>query len=78
MSNQTTNDKRAAEELSAAATALRRANVLFGLIAHAIASDDIEKFGPICLAEIGAEITATYGERAEGESEFFAEEGSHD
>jgi hypothetical protein len=70
----TANDKRAAEELSAAATALRRAGVLFELLAQAILSDDIEKFTPLCLAEIGAEITETYGERAEGEAEFFADE----
>jgi hypothetical protein len=74
MTKQTANNKRAAEELSAAATALRRANVLFGLLAQAILSDDIEKFTPLCLAEIGAEITETYSERAEGEAEFFADE----
>ena len=74
MSKQTTNDKRAAEELSAAATALWRANVLFGLLAQAILSGDIGKFTPLCLAEIGAEITETYSERAEGEAEFFADE----
>jgi len=71
MSKQTINDKRAAEELSAAATTLRRASVLFGLIAQAILTDDIEKFTPMCLAEIGAEITATYGKRAEDYVEIF-------
>jgi hypothetical protein len=66
-------NERAADELAAAAKALWRANVLFRLIAVSIAAGEVEKIDALSLAEIGDELTATYGERAEGESKFFVE-----
>jgi len=66
---------RAAAELTAAVVALNQANALFKVLEKmAAGSDPTEVF---LLAQIGAELTANYGERAATEADFFAEV-SHD
>lgn len=59
---------RAANELAAAARALRHANSIFHLLVKAIADDELS------LAEIGNEMTAMYAERAAAEADFFSGE----
>lgn len=62
---------RAADELTAAVTALNQANALFGILeGMAGSSGTAEVF---LLAQIGAELTANYGERAAAEADRFAE-----
>ncbi|MFL9893747.1 MULTISPECIES: hypothetical protein [Paraburkholderia] len=71
MGNRTDIAKRAADELTAAVTALNQANALFEVLEKmAAGSDPTEVF---LLAQIGAELTANYGERAATEADFFAE-----
>ena len=71
MTNRTDIAKRAADELTAAVTALNQANALFEVLEKmAAGSDPTEVF---LLAQIGAELTANYGERAATEADFFAE-----
>jgi Fic family protein len=61
---------RAAQELTAAVTVLNQANALFGILEKTAAgSDPAEVF---LIAQIGAELTANYGERAAAEADFFA------
>jgi hypothetical protein len=70
MTNRTDIAKRAAEELAAATKALQQANMLFASLEDIGAGLGGSKV--FLLAQIGAELTASYGERADGQAEFFA------
>lgn len=71
MRNRTDVAKRAADELNAATKALHQANALFTILESTGGSGDPGQM--FLLAQIGAELTANYGERAEAEADFFAE-----
>ena len=70
MLNRTDIAKRAAAELAAVTKALQQAGMLFSTLEEIGAGLHGSKV--FLLAQIGAELTATYGERADGEAEFFA------
>jgi hypothetical protein len=64
---------RAADELAAAARALRQANALFHVLEYIASSDGTCGFDDLTLAEIGKELAGNYAERAQAESDRFAE-----
>jgi hypothetical protein len=62
---------RAAQELAAAMKALQQANALFTVLAGT--GGGIDPAETFLLAQIGAELTANYGERADEEAQNLAE-----
>jgi hypothetical protein len=47
--------------------------LLFGLTQYAITSENVDARRTVSLAEIGAELTRIYGERAQAEAKYFKE-----
>ncbi|MCC8396315.1 hypothetical protein LJ656_27370 [Paraburkholderia sp. MMS20-SJTR3] len=72
MVNRTDIAPRAAAEMNAAAKALTQANALFVVLGK-MGSGSIDLTEAVLLAQIGAELTANYGDRAADEADFFAE-----
>ncbi|WP_321920067.1 hypothetical protein [Paraburkholderia tropica] len=64
---------RAADELAAAARALRQANALFHVLEYIASADDTCGFDDLTLAEIGKELAGNYAERAQQQADQFAE-----
>lgn len=72
MANRIDIKARAAAELSAAASALQQAHLLFTLIENTIAAGgDLSQAKT--LAQIGGELVSNYGNRAEDEASHFEE-----
>ncbi|CAG9194521.1 conserved hypothetical protein [Paraburkholderia tropica] len=64
---------RAADELAAAARALRQANALFHVLEYIASAGDACGFDDLTLAEIGKELAGNYAERAQAEAVRFSE-----
>ncbi|MBB2977663.1 hypothetical protein [Paraburkholderia tropica] len=64
---------RAADELAAAARALRQANALFHVLEYTASAGDACGFDDLTLAEIGKELAGNYAERAQAAADRFSE-----